>query len=97
VTRPYPGAFTFAGKVRVLVWWSQHDSRPASDAERMRSPGRMLEPGRVTRTADGVLVACGDRRRLRLSKVEIDGVEGDALDFPRVLCDGVLLSSAGVS
>jgi methionyl-tRNA formyltransferase len=99
VTRPYPGAFTFANGTRVLVWWTQHDLALANDGERMRSPGASLDAGRVARTSDGVFVACGDRRRLRLTKVEIDGVERDALDFPNVLRDGVLLTSTlpGVS
>jgi UDP-4-amino-4-deoxy-L-arabinose formyltransferase/UDP-glucuronic acid dehydrogenase (UDP-4-keto-hexauronic acid decarboxylating) len=100
VTKPYPGAFTFAGSERVLVWWAQHDARggsgasDASTTERMRSPGRSLDAGRVSCNSSGVFVACGDRRRLRLAKVEIGGIEGDALAFQRILRDGVVLSSS---
>ncbi len=84
VTQPYPGAFTFAGSERVLVWWTSHaDSRPSEPKE----------PGIVEVTRDGVLVTCGDRRRLRLERVAIGGVEGDALRFPAVLRDGLRLSS----
>lgn len=87
VTKPYPGAFTFANGRRVLVWWSEHDVQGgrASAAS---------EHGRVERRADGVYVTCGDRRRLRLTEVEIDGQCGDALRFPELLGNGVRLGPA---
>lgn len=86
VTRPYPGAFTHAGEKRVLVWWTQHAP------ELSRSNERPV-PGTVRRTSDGVFATCGDRRTLRLWSVEIDGVEGDALEFPRILRNGLVLGS----
>jgi len=82
VTEPYPGAFTFAGDTKVLVWW----------ADFAGYPGDAVPPGTVSRSSDGVFVSCGDRRRLRLRKVEIDGRSGDALEFPEVLADGVVLA-----
>ena len=87
VTRPYPGAFTFAGEKRLLVWWSEHDAQSSRASANM-------EHGRVERRADGVYVTCGDRRRLRLSEVEIDGRSGDALQFPELLGNGVRLGPA---
>lgn len=81
VTAPYPGAFTVAGETRVLVWSAEFAGEPC-DA---------VPPGTVTRSVHGVFVACGDRRRLRLRKVEIDGRTGDALEFPEFLADGVAL------
>ena len=83
VTEPYPGAFTFAGTERVLIWW----------AEFAGEPGEAVPPGAISRTVDGVFVSCGDRRRLRLGRVEIDGRTGDALEFPAVLSDGVVLAA----
>jgi UDP-4-amino-4-deoxy-L-arabinose formyltransferase/UDP-glucuronic acid dehydrogenase (UDP-4-keto-hexauronic acid decarboxylating) len=84
VTRPYPGAFTFANGRRVLVW-CEHDAQGA---------GASSEHGRVERRADGVYVTCGDRRRLRLAEVEIEGRSGDALQFPELLANGVRLGPA---
>jgi len=84
VTRPYPGAFTFASGKRVSVWWSAHGARPNSAAA----------PGRVERRSDGVYVTCGDRRALRLVEVEIDGRVGDALEFPELLGNGAQLGPA---
>jgi len=84
VTEPYPGAFTHAGAERVLVWW----------AEFTDGPGDAAAPGTVFRTDEGVFVACGDRRRLRLAKVEVDGRTGDGRDFPDVLAAGTVLGDA---
>jgi hypothetical protein len=39
-------------------------------------------------------VTCGDRRRLRLVEVEIDGRVGDALQFPELLASGARLGPA---
>ena len=63
VTKPYPGAFTFAGREKVLVWWAEH----AGKAD------RPLPPGTVRKGA----VACGDGRLLRLVRFEVGGREGD--------------------
>ena len=82
VTRPYPGAFTFAGARKVLIWWAAHEARP---------PLRPLAPGTVTRSADGVFVTCGDRRLLRLVCVELDGRASDGLELAGVLRDGLVL------
>jgi UDP-4-amino-4-deoxy-L-arabinose formyltransferase/UDP-glucuronic acid dehydrogenase (UDP-4-keto-hexauronic acid decarboxylating) len=87
VTRPYPGAFTFAAGKRVLVWWSAHDAR-ASRA------GAGEAHGQIERRADGVYAVCGDRRLLRLCEVEIEGRLGDALEFPELLGDGARLGPA---
>jgi len=84
VTRPYPGAFAFAGERRVTVWWAQHE--PAG----LRAPGS-LPAGTLLHEQGSVLVACGDRRRLRLERVEVDGIEGDARAFPAVLRPGTRL------
>jgi UDP-4-amino-4-deoxy-L-arabinose formyltransferase/UDP-glucuronic acid dehydrogenase (UDP-4-keto-hexauronic acid decarboxylating) len=83
VTKPYPGAFSFAGRERVLVWWAAH----AADAA--RAPAHA--PGTMQVRTDGVYVACGDRRLLRLVRVELGGKTGDALEFPGVLRDGGIL------
>ena len=72
VTKPYPGAFTFAGERKLLVWSARHETRSARAD---------LAPGTLAREHDGIHVSCGDRRRLRLMRVELDGREGDALDF----------------
>ncbi len=41
-----------------------------------------------------MLVACGDRRTLRLDCVEIGGKEGDALEFKDQLRDGGILTGS---
>jgi methionyl-tRNA formyltransferase len=84
VTKPYPGAFCFAGTERIVVWQARH------------APGsfRAGAPGTLRRGKDGVFVACGDRRGLRLAQVEIGGKEGDALEFPGVLRDGGVLAGS---
>jgi len=87
VTKPYPGAFTFANGKRVLVWWSDYELQG-------RSASAGSEHGRVERRAEGVYVTCGDRRRLRLTEVEIDGRSGDAMQFPELLGNGVRLGPA---
>jgi len=82
VTHPYPGAYTFAGATKVLVWWAQR-----VDASARAAAG-------LVRHRDGdVCVVCGDERLLQLVRVEIDGREGDAREFAHVLRDGVVLGS----
>ena len=49
-TRPYPGAFTFAGDERVIVW----KARPV-EVDGAAPAGTVLE-----RRSDGVVVACGE-------------------------------------
>jgi methionyl-tRNA formyltransferase len=82
VTKPYPGAFTHASHYKMLVWCASHDES-----------GRLTcaPPGTLDTDGKHVLVACGDRRRLRLDHVEIDGREGTAADFPHLLHSGVHL------
>lgn len=77
VTKPYPGAFTFAGGEKVLVWRAEHAGSAGS-----------LRPGTIRKDAHGVSVACGDRRLLRLVQIEIGGREGDP---GGVLLDGSVL------
>ncbi len=95
VTKPYPGAFTFAGEKRVTVWWTQHEG--SANSPRSGLSSRELTTGfttaRVSHAPDGVYVACGDRRRLRLVKVECDGVEGDGLALHHVLKNGIELTT----
>lgn len=49
-TRPYPGAFTFAGDVRVVVWKARTVERGTTEPA-----GTVID-----RSAEGVLVACGE-------------------------------------
>src|SRR5687768_8676480 len=49
-TRPYPGAFTFLGERRVVVWRARPVEHPAA-----APAGTVLRAGR-----DGVVVACGE-------------------------------------
>lgn len=87
VTEPYPGAFTFDGAQKVLVWWAE-SARP--DA-----PRPALAPGTVLREGGGVHVVCGDRRTVRLVRVEIGGRKGDPRDFPGSLAEGAVLGAGG--
>jgi len=93
VTTPYPGAFTFANGTRVLVWWAEHELPHRGSASSDRAPASEIVPGRVHRTEGAVAVECGDRRRLRLVDVEIDGRRGNATEFPHVWVDGLVLRS----
>jgi UDP-4-amino-4-deoxy-L-arabinose formyltransferase/UDP-glucuronic acid dehydrogenase (UDP-4-keto-hexauronic acid decarboxylating) len=82
VTRPYPGAYTTAGKTKVLVWWTAR-----VDASSRARPGTIC-------VRDGAVCAtCGDERLLRLDRVEIDGREGRGTDFADVLRDGLILGA----
>lgn len=80
VTKPYPGAFTFASGRKVMVWRAVHAGEP-----------QPRPAGSVMRSSSGVYVVCGDRRLLRLDRVEIDGREGDGMEFADVLRDGITL------
>lgn len=51
-TRPYPGAFTFAGEDRIALWGC---APPATHAAFHAAPGQV-----VARTATGFAVMCGD-------------------------------------
>ena len=87
VTEPYPGAFTSAGAQKVLVWEAL-SARP--DGAR-----RALAPGTVCHDEGRVHVVCGDRRTVRLVRVEADGRRGDPREFPRVLPEGAVLGAGG--
>jgi UDP-4-amino-4-deoxy-L-arabinose formyltransferase/UDP-glucuronic acid dehydrogenase (UDP-4-keto-hexauronic acid decarboxylating) len=89
VTHPYPGAFTFAGSSKVLVWWTEHVRE--RDREALPLLGRA--PGTVVAAPGGVFVACGDRNWLRLDRVEVGGREGDGMEFADVLRDGLILGA----
>lgn len=80
VTHPYPGAFTVASGKKVMVWWTVRTGATSASGA-----------GTVVRAADGVSVVCGDRRLLKLARVEIDGREGDPLEFADVFRDGTQL------
>lgn len=74
-TRPYPGAFTFLGDNKLIVW----KARPVDGSERGPA-GTVVERG-----ADGVAVSCGEGTLL-LEEVEMDasgvlegGLIGDRL------------------
>jgi len=70
-TRPYPGAFTFAGDLRLTVWRARDVQSPE-----MGDAGVILD-----RRPEGVVVACGEGAIL-LEEVELEGgepIEGDAV------------------
>lgn len=94
VTDPYPGAFTFASGVRVIVW----SARIAQPSRRLldRAAGRNVAPGSVLRESGGeVVVACGDSHLLELRDVQVGDRRGVPADFPDVLKGGVVLGGAG--
>ena len=62
-TRPYPGAFTYVGDEKVVVW----SARPVELGE-AGPPGTVVALG-----ADGPVVACGEGALL-LEEIETDGV-----------------------
>jgi UDP-4-amino-4-deoxy-L-arabinose formyltransferase/UDP-glucuronic acid dehydrogenase (UDP-4-keto-hexauronic acid decarboxylating) len=96
VTHPYPGAFTFAGTAKILVWWTEHvRTRDEGDLLGLSLDARRVAPpGTVRRAAGGVFVACGDWMWLRLDRIEIDGREGDAKEFADILRDGIQLGGS---
>lgn len=83
VTKPYPGAYTFAGTRKILVW----------RAERVDASSRSA-PGTVRLRAGDVCVACGDERLLKLVRVEIEGREADPREFADIFRDGTQLGGA---
>ena len=70
VTKPYPGAFTFARGEKLIIW----------DAEHVGDAPYWGLPGQVQAILDsGVLVQCGDRKHILLRNVQLeDGVETNA-------------------
>lgn len=82
VTKPYPGAFTFANGTKIVVWEAWH--QPLGVQILVPTPGAIKH-------GHGVSVLCGDGKLLRLRHVEIDGREGDAIDFKHVLHERAFL------
>lgn len=62
-SRPYPGAFTTVGDLKVIVWKADEDPR-----EWCGVPGQVL-----ARENSHVVVACGGYTAVQLSQVEIEG------------------------
>ena len=60
VTRPYPGAFSFLGSEKLLVWWAKpvSEERPVRDVP----PGKLV-PGAGPPAAASVGRGGGGRRR----------------------------------
>ncbi|MYW01419.1 formyltransferase family protein, partial [Streptomyces sp. SID3343] len=81
-TAPEPGAFTHVSGRPLIVWRAQRD--PALHA--WPDPA-----GCVHAAPDGVYVVCGDRRRVRLTEVELDGRRGDPREFRQALGHGTIL------
>lgn len=69
-SRPYPGAFTYAGDTRLTVWRSRRE-----DVTYHATPGQVLRVGR-----DGVWVGCGDDRPLVVEQVALGGADCPAAD-----------------
>jgi methionyl-tRNA formyltransferase len=71
VTHPYPGAFTWDGDERLLVW----SAKPA--------PAAGLHPGEIRVSGAEVIVGCGDGA-LRVERVARDGEpESSAIEWTR--------------
>jgi hypothetical protein len=51
-------------------------------------------PGTLLRSRGAAAVVCGDRRLLRLERIEIGGREGGPDDFPEFLKHGIVLGGA---
>jgi UDP-4-amino-4-deoxy-L-arabinose formyltransferase/UDP-glucuronic acid dehydrogenase (UDP-4-keto-hexauronic acid decarboxylating) len=84
VTKPYPGAFTFAGSTRVVVWEAWHQPSIGIKQARVPVPGAIVY-------GHGLSVVCGDRKLLRLKHVQIGDREGDGVDFMDDLHEKVFL------
>ncbi len=61
-TRPYPGAFTYVGDEKLVVWEARHVVLDGGEP-----PGTVVE-----RRGEGVVVACGEDALL-LEEVELEG------------------------
>jgi UDP-4-amino-4-deoxy-L-arabinose formyltransferase/UDP-glucuronic acid dehydrogenase (UDP-4-keto-hexauronic acid decarboxylating) len=84
VTGPYPGAFTFAGERKLVVWWAELDAgTPRSDTP----------PGTVAVEGGDAFVACGDLRRLRLTDIEIEGSRRQGAAIAQSLRHGLQLTA----
>lgn len=69
-TRPYPGAFTASGDIRVSIWASLQASSPAT---RMAQDAGHPNPGTVISDGDAAFVVCGQGSCLQLLEIEING------------------------
>uniref|UniRef100_A0AAU2UXQ6 Formyltransferase family protein n=1 Tax=Streptomyces sp. NBC_00003 TaxID=2903608 RepID=A0AAU2UXQ6_9ACTN len=85
VTRPYPGAFTYAGAHRVTVWRASHPETPGP-----RVPTTTV--GEVLIDGAEMFVVCGDGRRLRLDDIEIDAHRGNPRSGAHILRHGTVLA-----
>jgi methionyl-tRNA formyltransferase len=73
VTHPYPGAFSWYGDRRLLVWWA-----------RAETDGRGLGAGDLLVNGDGAVYVGSGEGSLRLERIEIDdGEEISATDWAR--------------
>jgi methionyl-tRNA formyltransferase len=62
VTHPYPGAFTWRGERRLLVWWAKPTDPP-----------RALRPGEVQASTDGAVTVGAGAGAVCLERVALDG------------------------
>jgi hypothetical protein len=73
-----------------MVWWADSPDSPRT----AREPGTIEWSGA---SGEAPRVVCGDRRRLRLSRITIDAADGEgktgAADPREVLRDGALLGT----
>ena len=73
VTRPYPGAFTFRGKTKLIIWTASISEVPAGDA----APGTVL-------STEPLVIACADGAlEVRIGQAE----NGLAAKGPRLATD----------
>jgi len=69
-TRPYPGAYTICGELRLSVWAGQ----PAvGNSAQVAESAANSRPGAIRLDADAVLVVCGKGTYLRLLEIEMSG------------------------
>ncbi|MBC2875607.1 MULTISPECIES: formyltransferase family protein [Streptomyces] len=87
VTDPYPGAYCYAGSRKLTIW--RATLAPAAPAGR-----GTYRAGKIETSTAGVLVTCGDGRRLLLTDVESDGRRGNPRDFPDLLHHGAILTQS---
>jgi len=69
VTHPYPGAFTFWGENKVIVW----RARLVEEMAAIGIPGEVMGKDK-----SGLFIRCGDSRQILTSRVQI--AEGDEIE-----------------
>jgi methionyl-tRNA formyltransferase len=62
VTHPYPGAFSWHGDRRVVVWWARVDAE-----------GGTLRPGEIQVNGEGAVFVGTGEGSIRLERIEVDG------------------------